>query len=66
MSTKLENLIKNKKAKIAIIGLGYVGLPTAVEIAKAGTERKKCEICKHDNETNATYCSNCGKLLTDV
>jgi len=36
MSTKLENLIKNKKAKIAIIGLGYVGLPTAVEIAKAG------------------------------
>ncbi len=36
MSTKLENLIKNKKAKIAIIGLGYVGLPTAVEIAKTG------------------------------
>lgn len=32
----LENLIKNKKAKVAVIGLGYVGLPTAVEIAKAG------------------------------
>jgi len=32
----LENLIKTKKAKVAIIGLGYVGLPEAVEIAKSG------------------------------
>lgn len=32
----LENLIKNKKAKVAVIGLGYVGLPTAVELAKVG------------------------------
>lgn len=33
---QLEKLIKSKKAKIAIIGMGYVGLPHAVEIAKAG------------------------------
>ncbi len=32
----LENLIKNKKARVAIIGMGYVGLPHAVEIAKIG------------------------------
>src|SRR3989344_1382225 len=32
----LEELIKNKKAKIAIIGMGYVGLPHAVIMAKAG------------------------------
>ncbi|MBZ9572627.1 nucleotide sugar dehydrogenase, partial [Patescibacteria group bacterium] len=32
----LEKLIKNKKARAAVIGLGYVGLPTAVELAKAG------------------------------
>ncbi len=32
----LEKLINQKKAKIAVIGLGYVGLPTAVELAKAG------------------------------
>jgi len=32
----LKELIKNKKAKVAIMGLGYVGLPHAVEIAKAG------------------------------
>ena len=33
---QLEDLIKNKKAKIAVIGLGYIGLPTAVELAKIG------------------------------
>ncbi len=33
---ELKDLIKEKKAKIAIVGLGYVGLPTAVELAKAG------------------------------
>lgn len=32
----LEELIKNKQAKVAIIGMGYVGLPHAVLIAKAG------------------------------
>ena len=32
----LENLIKTKKAKVAVIGLGYVGLPTAVELAQKG------------------------------
>ena len=34
----LRLLIKNKKAKVAVIGLGYVGLPTAVELAKVGFE----------------------------
>jgi UDP-N-acetyl-D-glucosamine dehydrogenase len=32
----LPLLIQNKKARVAIIGLGYVGLPTAVLIAKSG------------------------------
>lgn len=32
----LEEKIKNKTARIAIIGLGYVGLPLALEFAKAG------------------------------
>jgi UDP-N-acetyl-D-glucosamine dehydrogenase len=32
----LEKVIRNRKAKIGVIGLGYVGLPLAVEIAKAG------------------------------
>lgn len=33
---KLLNKIKNKSAIVAVIGLGYVGLPLAVEKAKAG------------------------------
>jgi UDP-N-acetyl-D-glucosamine dehydrogenase len=32
----LEKVIRNRKAKIGIIGLGYVGLPLAAEIAKCG------------------------------
>lgn len=33
---ELLNKIKNKTAKVGVIGLGYVGLPLAVEKAKAG------------------------------
>jgi UDP-N-acetyl-D-glucosamine dehydrogenase len=36
MKTILDNKIKNKKAKIAVLGLGYVGLPLAVNFAKVG------------------------------
>ncbi|MFA5598820.1 MAG: NAD(P)-binding domain-containing protein, partial [Pusillimonas sp.] len=35
MSTLLKKL-KNKTAVLGVIGLGYVGLPLAVEKAKAG------------------------------
>lgn len=33
---KLEDLIKKRTAKIAVIGLGYVGLPLVINFAKAG------------------------------
>lgn len=36
MSAILEKKIATKKAHIAVIGLGYVGLPLAVNFAKAG------------------------------
>lgn len=36
MLNELKSKIKNKVAKIGIIGLGYVGLPLAVEFAKSG------------------------------
>src|SRR6266849_816282 len=35
---ELEEKIRNRKAKVGIVGLGYVGLPLAVEFAKAGFE----------------------------
>ena len=38
MQRKLEGKIRNRKARIGIVGLGYVGLPLAVEFAKAGFE----------------------------
>ena len=36
MSAVLKRKISTKKARLAIIGLGYVGLPLAVNFAKAG------------------------------
>ncbi len=36
MSASLVNKIKSKKAVIAIVGLGYVGLPLAVSFARKG------------------------------
>ncbi len=35
-SSDLANRIKNRRARVAIVGLGYVGLPLAVAVAKAG------------------------------
>jgi UDP-N-acetyl-D-glucosamine dehydrogenase len=36
MQLILEEKIRNRKARVGIVGLGYVGLPLAVEFAKAG------------------------------
>ena len=36
MSIKLKNKINTKKARIAVIGLGYVGLPLALAFAEKG------------------------------
>jgi len=36
MYKALRKKIKDKKAKVGIVGLGYVGLPLAVELGKAG------------------------------
>jgi UDP-N-acetyl-D-glucosamine dehydrogenase len=38
MQRALEEKIRNRKARVGIVGLGYVGLPLAVEFAKAGFE----------------------------
>jgi UDP-N-acetyl-D-glucosamine dehydrogenase len=36
MQRALEEKIRNRTARVGIVGLGYVGLPLAVEFAKAG------------------------------
>ena len=35
-ATLLQDKIKNKTARVGVVGLGYVGLPLAVEFARAG------------------------------
>src|SRR4026207_2167736 len=35
-TTTLEDKIRARTARVGIVGLGYVGLPLAVEFAKAG------------------------------
>ena len=35
---QLENKIRSKRAKVSVIGLGYVGLPLAVGFAQKGFE----------------------------
>ena len=37
-NTNLLDRIRNKQARVGVIGLGYVGLPLAVEFAKAGLD----------------------------
>ena len=36
LAKELENRIRSRRAQVGIIGLGYVGLPLAVELASAG------------------------------
>lgn len=36
MKNKLMEKIQNKEVRVGVVGLGYVGLPLAVEKAKAG------------------------------
>src|SRR2546425_6413042 len=36
MSESLLDRIRSRKARVGVIGLGYVGLPLAVEFARAG------------------------------
>ena len=38
LKEELLQKINNKTAKVGVVGLGYVGLPLAVEKAKAGYE----------------------------
>ena len=69
----LEEKIINKQAKIAIIGLGYVGLPVACMFAKAGFHVIGIDLKKERvNQINAGVCPiegfepNLPELLTEV
>lgn len=58
----VKKLIKQKKACVAVIGLGYVGLPTAVELARAGFS-----VCGIDVNKKKVENVNSGKTyITDI
>ncbi|MFN2453413.1 MAG: nucleotide sugar dehydrogenase [Pyrinomonadaceae bacterium] len=44
MKNELLDLIKNKRARIGVIGLGYVGLPLVVEFANKGFDATGFEV----------------------
>jgi UDP-N-acetyl-D-glucosamine dehydrogenase len=47
VASRLHDKIKNKTARVGVLGLGYVGLPLAVEFAKAGFEVLGIDVNKH-------------------
>jgi UDP-N-acetyl-D-glucosamine dehydrogenase len=44
VASELDDKIKNHSAKVGVIGLGYVGLPLLVEMAKAGYKSEGIDI----------------------
>lgn len=50
MKQKLLEKIKNKEIVVGVVGLGYVGLPLAVEKAKAGFKTIGFDVQKHKVE----------------
>ena len=65
----LKEKIESKKAKVAVIGLGYVGLPQALEIAKAGLSVLGIDLDKNKIEriqNNKSYISDIkGDIIND-
>ena len=46
-AVELQNKIKDKTASVGVVGLGYVGLPLAVEFAKAGFFVTGIDVLQH-------------------
>ncbi len=58
----LHDKIKNREAKVAVIGIGYVGLPLVVEVAKAGFT-----VVGYDKSAEKVKQANAGKsYIKDV
>ncbi|MBI2281252.1 MAG: nucleotide sugar dehydrogenase [Bacteroidetes bacterium] len=70
----MYNKLKNKETKIAVIGLGYVGLPIALEFAKTmkvvgfDINQKRVDMMRNNidpsEELDATAFENCDILFT--
>src|SRR5438105_5569116 len=47
IKNELINLIKDRRARVGVIGLGYVGLPLATEFASKGFNATGFEVDEH-------------------
>jgi UDP-N-acetyl-D-glucosamine dehydrogenase len=61
----LKEKIKSKAARVAVVGLGYVGLPLAVEYAKAGFEVTGIDLSEHKTEQVNAGISYIGDIPTE-
>jgi UDP-N-acetyl-D-glucosamine dehydrogenase len=62
MSVVLKKKIADGKAVVAVVGLGYVGLPLAVAFAKKGYKVKGIDVAKHRIDQLAA----CKSYITDI
>ncbi len=62
MKAKLLDKINNRTAVVSVVGLGYVGLPLSVEIAKAGYHVNGIDV----NESVIKKVNSCENYIGDV
>src|SRR5512140_3648216 len=62
----LEEKIRTRRARVGIVGLGYVGLPLAVEYAKAGFSVTGIDITSHKVDSVNAGESYVGDIPSDV
>jgi UDP-N-acetyl-D-glucosamine dehydrogenase len=58
--------IRNRTARVGVIGLGYVGLPLGVEFAKAGFQVTGIDISRSKVDSVNAGCSYVGDIPTSV
>lgn len=63
MKDELLAKIKNRKIKVGVVGLGYVGLPLAVEKAKAGFRTIGFDVQKEKVELVNSGCNYIGDVV---
>ena len=63
---ELQHKLKSKQAKVGIVGLGYVGLPLAVEYAKAGFEVTGIDLSQSKVDQIAAGQSYIGDIADDA
>ncbi len=61
----LTEKIKSKRARVGVVGLGYVGLPLAVEYAKAGFDVTGIDLNEHKTQQVNAGVSYIGDIETE-